>query len=58
MADFREGGQKAGLNIKIILNSADWTKDNIFKRYHFQEIQKNYQTDYCNFGMELLDNMI
>ena len=48
----------AGLNIKTILNSANWTKDNIFKRYYFKEIQENYQPDHSNFGMELLDNMI
>ena len=48
----------AGLNIKTILNSANWTKDNIFKRYYLKEIQENYQTDHSNFGMELLDNII
>ena len=47
----------AGLNIKTILNSANWTKDNIFK-YYFKEILENYQTDHSNFGMELLDNII
>ena len=47
----------AGLNIKTILNSANWIKDNIFKRYYFK-IQKNYQTDHSNFDMELLDNII
>ena len=48
----------AGRNIKTILNSANWTKDNIFKRYYFKEIQENYQTDHSNFGMKLLNNII
>ena len=48
----------AGLNIKAILSSANWTKGNIFQRYYFKEIQENYQTDHSNFGMELLDNVI
>ena len=48
----------AGLNIKTMLNSANWTKNNIFKRRYFKEIQENYQTDHSKFGMELLDNII
>ena len=48
----------AGLNIKAISNSANWTKDNIFKRYYFKEIPENYQTDNSNFCTELLDNII
>ena len=47
----------AGLNIKTILNSANWAKENIFKKYYFKEIQKNHQTDHSNFGMEFLDNI-
>ena len=48
----------AGLNIKAILNSVYWTKDNIFKRYYFKEIHENYQSDHSSFGMELLENII
>ena len=48
----------AGLNIKTILNSANWTKHNNFKGYYFKDIQENYQTDYSNFRIELLDNII
>ena len=47
----------AGVTIKTILNSTNWTKENIFKKYYFKEIQKNYQTDHSNFGMEFLDNI-
>ena len=48
----------AGLNIKTILNSANWTEDNNFKKYYFKEIQENYQTDHFNLGMKLLDNIV
>ena len=40
----------AGLDIKIILNSANGTKDKTFKRFYFKETQKNYQADFSNFG--------
>ena len=48
----------AELNIKTILNSANRTKDSIFKSYYFKEIQENYQTDHSNFGMEHIDNIM
>ena len=50
----------AGLNIKTILNSPNWTKDkdNTFKRYYLKEMEEHYESDHFNFAMELLDNII
>ena len=50
----------AGLNIKTILNSPNWTKDkeNTFKRYYLKEMEEHYESNHFNFAMELLDNII
>ena len=49
----------AGLNIKTILNSSNWTKDkdNTFKRYYLKENEEHYESDHSNFAIKLLDNI-